>query len=321
MSPDVARAIPKLRERGLLSEAGARRFLRVARGELVSVYAELRLLLYAGVVLVVAGAGFLVQENLDRLGPVAIAAAIGAGAIASLAWTFRRAPGFSWGAVASPHVAFDYILLLGVLLASADLAYIEARFTPLGANWPWHLFFMSLAMAAIAVRCDSRVVFSLALSTFASWRGVSASFVERGFWSNFATATRLNTAICGVLFVLLGLFMARNDRKAHFEPVATYLGFVLLLVSLASGALTDDPPWSLWAFALLVVGVGLSFYSFYRARFPLFAMGAVAAYVAFSRFIVPELDDFNLVALWFLLTSIAAIVVLVRVHHSLGKVS
>lgn len=321
MSPDVARAIPHLRDRGVLSETAARLVLRVARGDLVSVYYELRLLLYAGVVLVVAGVGSLVQESLERVGPVAIAAALGMVAVGSLLWIGRRAPAFSWGPTVSPHVAFDYILLLGVLVASADLAYVESTFTPLGANWPWHLLLVSLAMMALAVRFDSRVVFSLALSTFASWRGVSVSILERGFWSNFATATRLNTAICGLLFVLLGRFMARENRKPHFEPVATYLGFVLTLVSLASGALTDEPSWSAWTFVLLILGVGLAVHSFYRERFPLFAMGALAAYVAFSRFVVPSLDDETLVFLWFLLTAIAAIFALIRVHRTLGGAS
>jgi hypothetical protein len=319
MSPDVARAIPHLRERGILSEAGARFLLRVARGELVSVYADLRLVLYAGVALVVSGVGLLVQENLHRLGPIAIAAGVGIAAAVSLGWTARLAPSFSWGPTVSPHVAFDYILLLGVLLASADLAYVESQFTPLGPNWPWHLLFVSLAMAAIAVRFDSRVVFSLALSTFASWRGVTVSIVERDFWSNFAAATRLNTTACGLLFVALGLVMARTDRKAHFEPVATYLGLILVLVSLASGALTDDPAFGLWNVSLLLVGAGLALHSFFRGRFPLFAMGGVAAYVAVCRWIVPGLDDETLVVLWFLLSAVAAIFALVRAHRALGS--
>jgi hypothetical protein len=321
MSPDVARAIPRLREQGILGDSAARLCLRVARGELVSVHAELRLLLYTGVALVVSGVGVLVQESLDRIGPVVVAVAIGIAAAVSLAWTARRAPPFSWGPTESTHVAFDYILLLGVLLVSADLAYVETRFTPLGANWPWHLLFVSLAMALLSVRFDSRVVFSLALSTFAAWRGVTVSVLERGFWSNFATAARLNTTFCGLLFVLLGLAMARTDRKAHFEPVATYLGFVLALVSLASGALTDDVSWSLWDFALLLVGAGLAFHSLYRRRFPLFAMGGLASYVAFSRLVVPGLESDTLVVLWFLLSAVAAILALVRVHKTVGRAS
>ncbi|HEY4592740.1 MAG TPA: DUF2157 domain-containing protein, partial [Thermoanaerobaculia bacterium] len=95
MNPDVADAIPRLVEAGVLAPDEAPRPLRVARGELLSVHWELRALLYAGVLLVTGGVGLLVKENLDRIGPVAIAAGIGLAAAAALGWVIRVAPPFS----------------------------------------------------------------------------------------------------------------------------------------------------------------------------------------------------------------------------------
>jgi hypothetical protein len=83
MNPDVADAIPRLAESGVLPPDAAPRLLRVARGELLSVHWELRALLYVGVLLVTGGVGLLVKENLDRIGPVAIAAGIGLAAAAA----------------------------------------------------------------------------------------------------------------------------------------------------------------------------------------------------------------------------------------------
>ncbi len=322
MSPDVAKAIPHLRVRGLLTEAQASRLLRVARGELLSVRNELRTLLYTGVVLITTGVGFLVRENLDRLGPVTIAIGIGVAAAVCFFWIARHAAPFTWKETPSIHVAFDYVLLLGVLLASADLAYVEAQFTPLGPNWPWHLLFASLSMAALAFRFDSRVVFSLALSTFAAWRGVSVSFVDQEFWPNSGGAARLNTIGCGVLFVLLGVLLVRVKRKEHFEPVATYVGISLVLLYLTSGSLTDEPSWSAHTIALILAGASLAAYSLHvRRRFPLFAMGVLAVYVGLSRAIVPSLDDETVMFLWFLFTSVGAIAALMAVHRALEKSS
>jgi hypothetical protein len=137
MNPDVAQAIPELVEAGVLPPAQAPKLLRVARGELLSVHAELRALLSLGVLLVTGGVGVLVAENLDRIGPVTIASALGLAALAAFAWVFRAAPPFTWDEVKAPHLALDSMLLLAVLLTGADLAYIEWKFTPLGAQWPW----------------------------------------------------------------------------------------------------------------------------------------------------------------------------------------
>ena len=188
MNSDAAEAIPRLVEAGIVPPDAAPRLLRVARGELVAVHGELRALLYLGVLLAMGGVGLLVEENLDRIGPVAIAAAIGLAAAAALGWVVRVAPPFSWREAPSPHLAFDYVLLLGVLLAAADLAYVEVRFTPLGAHWPWHLLIVAVFTALAAFRFDSRLAFSLALSTFAAWRGVSAAWL--GAKSGTAPQTR-----------------------------------------------------------------------------------------------------------------------------------
>ncbi|HEY0515193.1 MAG TPA: DUF2157 domain-containing protein [Thermoanaerobaculia bacterium] len=308
MNPDVASAIPQLVEAGVLPPDEAPRLLRVARGELLSVCWELRTLLYAGVLLVMGGVGLLVEENLDRLGPVTIAAAIGLAAAAALGWVWRGAPPFSWREAPSPNLAFDYVLLLGVLLAAADLAYVEVRFTPLGAHWPWHLLIVAVFTALAAFRFDSRVVFSLALSTSAAWRGVSVAHFGSKLldgWFDTGDKVRWNAIACGALFVVLGFVLARTGRKAHFEPVATHLGWLLILVSLASGI--EEPGWRSWTLALLLAGAGLAAGAFRCRRFPLFAYGVVAVYAAVTRLAFAGIDVATLGCFWFFVTPLLVI--------------
>ena len=318
MNPDVAAAVPKLVERGVLAPGAAAPLLRVARGELVSIREELRLALYLVVTLVTAGVGLLVKENLDRIGPVTIAAAIGLAAAACLAWVARTAPPFAWAAQPSPHVAFDYLLLLGALLVAADLAYVEVKFTPLGPNWPWHLLIVALLAGGLAVRYDSRVLFTLALTTLAAWRGVSLSVVG-GLVGRLNTAVlRWNAVGCGVLFVALGWALVRTARKPHFEPAAAHLGWLLVLGGLASGALVPDragTPWPAFALALLLTAGGLAAGAFRSRRFSLFALGVVGAYVAVSRLAVAGIHDEFAVLAWFCLSSIGCVVGLVAAQR------
>jgi len=315
VNPDVIEAIPRLVERGILPAERAPLLLRAARRELVSVRLELRLLLYLGVLLVTGGVGLLIKENLDRIGPVVIASALGLAAAAALAWVWRTAPPFSWERVPSPGLAFDYVLLLGVLLAAADLAYVEARFTPLGPNWPWHLLLVSLFAAAMAVRFDSRIVFSLALATFAAWRGVSVAHFGAGLLDTRDDLVRWNAIGCGVLFVVLGLVLARAGRKAHFEPAAVHLGCLLVLGGLASGL--GDRGWAGWAAALLLAGAGLAAWAYGTRRFPLFAYGVLGGYLGLTRFVFEGVEALG--CFWIAFTSILMILGLVAVQRRMRE--
>src|SRR6266568_8406096 len=124
-----------------------------------------------------SGVGLLVKEHRQDIGPWAIAGAIALAAVACLVWVIRNAAPFSWGAVPSPNVAFDYVLLLGLLLFASDLAYVEVEFTLLGPKWrPHHLLVVGVYLLA-AYLWDSRTILGLALTTLAAWRGISISLI------------------------------------------------------------------------------------------------------------------------------------------------
>jgi hypothetical protein len=178
-------------------------------------------------------------------------------------------------------------------------------------------------MAALAIRFDSRVLFSLSLSTFAAWRGITGSLLGHDFWPSFGASTRWNALGCGLLFGLLGVLLVRNRRKEHFEPIATYLGVALTLLALASGSLGDEPAWGAYTAFLILAGAALAGYSLHsKRRFPLFAMGAIALYVGASRVVVPWLEDEEtLVFAWFLLSSAGVIAALAAAHRALEKAS
>ncbi len=321
MNPDLIDALERLRREGVLAEPTAASLMRMARGQLVSLYAELRLVLYAGVLLVVAGVGLLLKENLTRLGPLTIAVAIAVLVAILTAWVVRKLPPFSWAEARAGHLAFDYLLLLAVLLGAADLAYIEWQFTPLGAHWPTHLLLVSLAMAAISLRCDSRLVFSLALSTFAAWRGVSISWFGplSGDSLRNAAALRFETLGCGLLFLALGTLARRFHRKPHFEPVAAHLGWIAILLALLSGTGTRSGEELLFTLALIGGGVGLALLEARRSRFSLVALGMVASYIGVCLLFLRTGADATTTAGWFAITSLALLVLLFQVHRRLRE--
>ena len=269
----------------MLPAEAAARLRRIARGELVSLRPELRVLLYAGATLVAAGAAELVRENYRRIGPVAITLALTAAAAAAFAYVFRRALPFSRERVPSPTLAFDYVLVLGVLLFGSDLAYVEAQFKVLGPNWSGHLFLFSAVALAAAYRFDSAAVLSLGLSAFAAWRGVSVRDPFAALFGSRTANVRANAIACGALFVGGAVLAARRKWKPHFEPVWGNLGLLLLFGGLLSGAL-GPRPWVGWNAALLAAAAAVLAAAIRAGREMYAAAAIVAGYLGAMRFVL-----------------------------------
>lgn len=280
MNPDAVEALDAQVAGGTVDPRAAVRLRRAASGELVSVDVVLRLLLWAGVALTTTGVGLLVKQNLERLGPVTIAVFLGAASAGCLAWSWRRAPRYARGETPSPGIVFDAILLLGALLAAADLAYVEVKLTPLGANWPWHLLILSIAYAALAARFDARALFSLALTSFAAWRGVSIAVLGNRLFEPIDDRLFLEGLLCGAAFLALGRLLERLRFKAHFEPVAATLGWGLVFASLGSRLFSDAADWPVCAAATIACGVVIAWFAWHERSLPRYALGLGA--VAFG---------------------------------------
>ena len=283
MNPDVVAAVARLRADNVLSGQQAAFFDRVARRLLVSVRFEIRTLLYIGVLLLTSGVGLLVKEHHQEIGPWVIAVAIGLAAAGCLFWVGRTAAPFSWGEVPSPNVAFDYVLLLGLLLFASDLAYIEVQFTLLGANWAHHLLVVGLVYVVAAYLWDSRTILGLALTTLAAWRGVSVSLASDWVWRSQPNDLRENALVLGVVYVAAASLSVLLRRKPHFEAVFANAGLVLLLGALVSGALDNDTAWDMWLAVLLVTAGVVMWHGFRLDRSLYFAQGVVAGYVGLLR--------------------------------------
>jgi hypothetical protein len=283
VNPDVVDAIARLKAQGILTSEQATLFDRVARRRLVSVWIEIRALLYVGVLLLTSGVGLLVSEHHREIGPWIIAGGISVAAAACFVWVARHAAPFSWGRVPSPNAAFDYVLLLGLLLFASELAYVEAEFTVLGRHWPHHLLVVAAVYVAAAYRWDSRTILGLALTTLAAWRGISVGLVSGSLWRGVTGDLRINAIILGALYVVAAWDCVRARRKAHFEEVFANAGLLLLLGGLVSGVLARGHAWAVWLVALLVLAGAVMWLGFQLGRSLYFAQGVAAAYVGLLR--------------------------------------
>ncbi|MEO8585759.1 MAG: DUF2157 domain-containing protein [Acidobacteriota bacterium] len=284
MNPDVAAAVDRLGEEGVLTPAQARLFSRVARRELVSARLEVRAALYVGVLLLTGGIALFVKESHERIGPAAIGLAIGAAAAGCLAWAWRNSPPFSWGDALSTQAGFDYVLLLGALLVATDLAFLETQLGLLGENWPWHLLVVAALYGLLAYRFDSRMLLSLALASFAAWRGVSVNLSSVTLGTGDPARLRVEALACGVLFVAMGVALRRAGRKPHFDDVYVNAGLLLGFGGLLSGVFATLN-WPTWTLALILVAGATAFIAFRTGRTLPFALAVVATWLGLQRWI------------------------------------
>jgi hypothetical protein len=321
VNPDVVAAIARLRGEGVLSGPQAALLDRVARRRLVSVRLEIRVLLYVGVLLLTSGVGLLVAEHHREIGPWAIAGSIGLAAAACLGWVARTAPAFSWDEVSSPRVAFDYVLVLGLLLFASELAYIESQFTVLGPGWVHHLLVVGGVYLLAAYRWDSLIVLGLALSTLAAWRGVSVSLVSGSLGAGNPAELRWNALALGALSVVLAALSVRLERKSHFEEVYGNAGLLLLLGALVSGVLGAPSVRGVWLVLLLVVAGLVMWASFRLGRSLYFAQAVVAAYVGLLRLLfLPFARTTSSVPLFLAaLLGLGALALIFAAHRRMGE--
>src|SRR5438046_521913 len=116
------------REKGTISPEQHAVFASLSRGEPFSLFLELNVLLYAGVLAFVAGLGWTVTTWSQQLGDVLVVTILSLILAACFWYCFSRANAWSPEETTAPNPIFDYVLYLGSLVWCIELAYLENRF-------------------------------------------------------------------------------------------------------------------------------------------------------------------------------------------------
>src|ERR1700690_2383729 len=208
------------KEQGIISPEQHTLLAGLSRGEPFSVALELNILLYLGVLAFVGGLGWTITTWSQQLGDVLVLAILSAILAACFWYCFSRAPAWSPAETSSPSLVFDYVLYLGSLTWSLEIAYIENRFHVLSGQWDLYLLATAGLFFFLAYRFDNRFVLSLALSSLAGWFGLTISR-----WPGDQDAAYRRYALLYCLLVGVGgAILQRRGLKAHF--FGTYLNIV-----------------------------------------------------------------------------------------------
>ena len=298
---------------GSISQEQHDTLVALVRKERVSVYLELSALLYIGVLSFVGGLGWTVRADVANLGDAAIIALLSLIVAGAFAYAFAKVGPYAHTEVESPTLALDYILYLGCLVLSSELAFIESRFHLFG-SWHHHLLLVSIVFGGLAYRFDNRFVLSLALSSLAGWLGIRVSGLE----VVAADPLRAAAVIYGAFVAGLGTWLYRQGIKAHFHEVYLHLSALSVLSALASGI--GEPGLGLmYVSALLSLCTGTIYLGIHYQKFALVTYGVLYAYGAVSYQVAEYVDDAAVISFYGVISGILVLVALVILARQFGR--
>jgi hypothetical protein len=302
------------KEHGKISPEQQAHLAGLSRGEPLSLFLELNALLYAGVLAFVAGLGWTVSTWSQQLGDVLVLTVLSTILAACFWYCFSRAPAWSPAETPAPNPIFDYVLYLGSLVWSLQLAYLENRFHVLSGHLDLYLLATTGLFFFLAYRFDNRFVLSLGLSSLAGWFGLTISH-----WSAHQDAVYRRYALLYCLLVgVCGALLQRRGLKPHF--FGTYLNIVanVLFWALLSGVFNRQG-YGLWFLAMLIAcGASLA-WGLARRQFAFVAYAAVYGYVGVSSLFLRGVTDESAVLSYFVVSGVAMLVGLVQIGRRFGR--
>ncbi len=255
-------------------------FLRkVYSRESISLFYEIRTLLYLGVLLFTTGAGILIYKNTDTLGHSVNIALLTALMLACFWYCARHREPFTPEEVSSPTPYYEYALLLAALLFVSIEGYLQNIYGIFGQQWGLAALIPAVLFFILAYLFDHRGVLSLAITATASAVGLEVS-ASNWFRSNVFTHEALiwPAVSLGVACITAGLLLNRAALKRHFTFSYLIWGATLLFSGLLA-ALIEFKPTFLYALILVATSGGAIAYATRTQTFVFFLYGVLFAYV------------------------------------------
>ncbi len=301
-------------ESGIITTAQSQTLIALVRNERFSIFLELNAFLYIGVLSLVGGLGWTFQTYFTNLGDPFILTTFSLLIAGCLHYCFSRASPYMHSEVESPNLAFDYVLYLGCLILSAELAYIEFRFQLFHGAWDNYLLFTAATFALLAYRFDNRFVLSLALASLAGWFGLKVS----AFGFRSPGSLRLSALTYGAIVTGAGWALYRQGIKRHFLESYLQVAVNVVFAAVVSG-IGDRSAGAFYLGALIVLSgiaivLGIRF-----TRFMFVAYGIVYGYVGITVKVVPDLRHERAFLGYFVVTGALVIIALVILARRFGR--
>ena len=285
----------------------------LARHDRISIFVELNALLYIGVLSIVGGVIWTFRDYVTSLGDAVIFSILAVLVAVPLYYCFTRGEEYDNDEVESPSMIFDYVLYFACLMFSATLGFAETRFAIFN-GWSTHLLIAAIAFGLLAYRFDNRFVLSLAISTLAGYLGlkIDAFDVADTALLRF-TALGFGTAMIG-----LGVWLHRQEVKAHFLYTYVHIGANVIMMATISGVV-EPRVGPLYLAALLALAATAIYAGIRFRRFAFVAYGTLYGYAGITMQLFEYIGGPILSFWYFIITGMMVVTALTLVARTFGR--
>ena len=292
-------------------------FEAIETKKVVSVYYELRIVLYLGIMLFTGGVGYIAYENMSDLGHLLVMMLLLLSIGLASYYVFQKSLPYSNGVQVVEHIYFDYVLILNALLIVSLFTYVQVYFDLLPLLLSYTTYITTALFLYLAYRYDSKAMLSMGIAAFVSAFGLTITPIN---WSQSLWMPEnelfLTAVIIGLFLFGAGLASIKLDVKKHFSFTYSNFGVLLYYFGLMFFLFGND--YEILAACVMCVTAALAAYYFWiQKEFVLFLYSGLAAYIAMSYLLARLLllgneNGIELLFYYFPISSISSVVMLVK---------
>jgi hypothetical protein len=296
MRPDHLKV---LQEKNLLTEDQYSILEPIYSRKIISVFYELRIILYLGVMLFTTGVGILIYKNIGEFGHLALITILFIMTAYCFHYALRNVPEYSNEKLTPPTPYFDYIVLLGCLLFISVLGYLQFQYELFDEGMGLTTLVTAAFFFFAAYRFDPLGVLSLAITALASFWSISIS-PQKWYSGNFLSESNLHVTamVFGVVVGGTALLLDKKGIKKHFT--FTYLNFcsLIFLIGATSGMFIDDHVYLIFLLSLYAGCAAIAYYAHLKKSFLFILYAFVFAYIG-TTYMLSDIINYE-PGLWFM---------------------
>ena len=280
----------QLYEKGYLNKKQYDFLELIQKNKIVSLYYELRILLYVGILLFTGGVGYFAYQNIGEIGHLITMILIGVAIGIGFYFIKKFSKQYSNLKVVIQQPYFDYVLILVASLIIALFTYIQVYFNLVEILINWSTFISSGILLFMCYRYDNRALLSMGITALSAAVGITISPVDwaKGLWV-YSNNLYITSIFLGAFLTLVGQISYRKGIKKHFKFTYQNFGLILYFAGVTYAIFSSTN--NLFYSSLLLISSGaLLFYTWKKREFLFFLYSSISGYIAITYLLFSLID-------------------------------